>query len=85
MAKLTTTALSVLNSIKDAKKATKKQATAAGGNAATIAKLIEGNLVLPNPPTKKQPEVTYSLTGEGKAELKAIAKAAAKAAKAAAV
>ena len=83
MSKLNASQLSVLTSIKDAKKATKKVATANAGNAVTVQKLIDAKLVTTNAPTKKQPEVTYSVTTEGKAALRAAATAAAKAAKSA--
>jgi hypothetical protein len=73
---LTESQLKTLTLIKEAKKAPKKVA----GHPATIKKLIDGGLISSNEPTKKLPEITYSLTSDGKAALKAAEKAAAKAA-----
>lgn len=78
MSKLTTSQLTVLASIKDAKKATKKAALANAGNQVTLNKLVEAGFVATNAPTKKVNEVTYSLSPDGKAALKSVAKAATK-------
>lgn len=83
--KLNASQLTVLSAIKAAKKATKKAATASAGNHITLKKLVDLGLVSTNEPSKKQPEVTYSATAEGKAAIKDAAKVAAKAAKLAAV
>lgn len=84
MSKLTASQLTVLGSIKEAKKATKKAALAGAGNHITLKKLVEAGLVGTNEPSKKVTEVTYSLTDSGKAALKEVAAASAKAAKLAA-
>jgi len=78
MSKLTTSQLTVLGSIKEAKKATKKAALTNAGNHITLKKLVEAGLVGTNEPSKKVTEVTYSLTDTGKAELKDAAKLIAK-------
>ena len=83
--KLNASQLTVLTTIKDAKKATKKAAVANGGNSGTLTKLVDLGLVSSNEATKKQPEVTFSVTVEGKAALKDVAKAEAVKAKAAAI
>lgn len=84
MSKLTETQMTVLKTIKDAKKATKKEALANAGNNTTLIKLIDIGFVCSLDPTKKLPEVTFAATAEGKAAVKAVEKAAAAAAKAAA-
>lgn len=68
--KLNANQLAVLTAIKNAKKATRAQATANGGNHITLKKLREDGLIVENPVTKKSTEVTYSLTAEGKLALK---------------
>lgn len=70
--KLTESQVTALAIIKEVKKATKTIA----GHPATIKKLLDGGLIASNEPTKKLPEITYSLTGEGKEALKAALKAA---------
>jgi len=71
--KLQATKLAVLNAVAEHKKATYAQATSGGGNGRTCEALVVDGLL--EKKTDKAGTVTYGLTGEGKAALKAASKA----------
>jgi hypothetical protein len=75
--------LSVLNAVREAKKASYSQAISSGGNGRTVSYLVlKGYLAQTDCPKKGR---FYTLTDTGKAALKEVTKAAKKATKVAAV